>query len=178
MSNNGGTVQFTPVNTGNMSEIPPDLPAGTWEATCSVKKSKTAKDGFPMLILEWKTTEAMTDGNEDHVGARATDFVTFFPSSHKASKMSKIRLRTMCEALGIEMPTATHVNSWDDLAEFIAELDGCKATIYTLVTERKDNGQLTTTVLYRAPGSSMGSLKAVEEDEDEPPAKKVKKKSK
>lgn len=176
-SGNGAVVQFAPVNTGDMTEIPPDLPAGGWEATCSVKKAKTSKDSFPMLILEWKTTEALTDGNEDFVGAKVADFLVFFPATHKASRMGKVRLKGMCEALGIEIPAITKIASWDDLGEFIAELDGLKSTIYTTVEERKDTGELVAKVRYTAPGGALKASAADDEDEDEdsddePPAKK------
>lgn len=177
-SANGQVVQFAPVNTGDMTEIPPDLPAGTWEATCSVKKAKTSKDSFPMLICEWKTTEALTDGNEDHVGGKVADFVVFYPQGHAASRMSKIRLKAMCEALGIEIPSVTKLTSWDDLADFIAELDGIKTTIYTTVQERKDTGELVSKVQFTKPGGSLKAAAAGDDDdedeeEDEAPKKKA-----
>ncbi len=180
-SNNGAQVQFAPINTGDMSEIPPDLPAGTWEAECSVKKLATSKDKFPMLCLEWKTTEALSEGNEDHVGGRASDFIVFWPQSHKASRMSKVRLKGMCEALGLEVPAITKLESWDDLQGFIDELEGLKATIYTTVETRKDTGEQATKILYKQPGSSLAmKAAAVEEDdeEDEAPPVVVKKKLK
>ncbi len=165
---NGSVVQFAPVNTGDMKDIPPDLPAGTWEATCSVKKLATSKDKFPMLCLEWKTTEALTDGNEDSVGQRASDFIVFWPSNHKASRMSKVRLKSMCEALDIEVPSTTKISSWDDVAEFTDALEGLKATIYTIVDTRKDTGEQVSKVLYKAPGSSFAMKAAsAEDDEDE-----------
>jgi hypothetical protein len=167
------SVQFTPVETGDMSEIPPDAPAGEWEAVCRVRQAKTSKDSFPMLILEWKLTEALTDGNEDHVGAKVTDFLVFFPGTHAASKMSKIRLKKMCEALSIELPSVAAIKSWDDIADFVKELEGLKAKIYTSVGERKDTGEMVTSVFY-APKGGVG-VKAAggdEDDEDEKPAPK------
>jgi hypothetical protein len=170
-----------------MSEIPPDLPAGTWEAACNVKKSKTSKDSYPMLVLEWRTTEALTDGNEDYVGGRVSDFVVFFPNTHKASRMSKIRLKKMCEALDIEIPSITKITSWDDLSGFINCLEGLKATIYTTVEERKDTGELVAKVRYDAPGSSFAMKASAadddddeeeEEEEEEKPRAKILKKKK
>ncbi len=178
---NGQVVQFQQVDTGDMNEIPPDLPAGTWTATCSVKKLATSKDKFPMLCLEWKTSEALTDGNEDHVGSRASDFIVFWPAAHKASRMAKTRLKSMCEALGIDVPSATKLSSWDDISDFIAELDGLQATIYTVVETRKDTGEQVSKVLYKQPGSSFAAAAAVDDDEEEeapkPAAKKSAKKS-
>lgn len=170
---------FTPVDCGDMNDIPPDLPAGEWEALCAVKKSKTAKDGFPMLVLEWRTT-AVADGNEDnenYVGARATDFVTFFPASHKATRMARVRLQQMCKALNVEMPKAQKLSSWDDVADFIASLEGLKANIWTSVETRKDTGAQVTKVHYAPPGRKVGPLPAPEEDDEEeaPKPKKGKK---
>ncbi len=173
-SPNGGVVQFTAVDTGDMSEIPPDLPAGKWLATCSVKKMATSKDKYPMLVLEWVTSEALTDGNEGFEGARAADFLVFWPASNKNARRAKQGLKTMCEALGISVPTATSLKSWDDIGEFIAELDGLQATIYTIVETRKDNGEQRTKVLYKQPGSSFAAAPAADEDdEDEVPVKKA-----
>ncbi len=166
-NSNGGTVQFTPVSTGDMQEIPPDLPAGKWLATCSPKKAKTSKDGYPMLILEWKTEEALTDGNEDYAGAKAADFVVFFPQSAPASRMSKIRLKAMCTALGIDVPSATKIDSWDDLADFVDALTGLKAEVYTTVEERKDTGEQVTKISYKEPGSKFKVAASSSDDDDE-----------
>ncbi len=175
-SGSSAVVQFTPVNTGDMSEIPPDLPPGEWTAECSLKKSKTSNGGYPMLIAEWKTLEALTDGNEDHVGAKAADFIVFFPSNHKASRMTKIRFKKMCEALKIDVPAITKLNSWDDIADFIEELDGLKATVYTTVEERKDTGELVSKISYVKPGSSLKAAMADDEDEEDEEEEKPKKK--
>ncbi len=166
-SANGGQVQFTPVNTGDLSEIPPNLPAGGWEATCSVKKGATKNGGFPMLILDWKTDAALEDENEDFVGKSSSDFLVFFPSSHNGSRMSKIKLKTMCTALGIEVPSVTALKTWDDIADFVAELDGMKGTIYTTVKARTDTGEQTTNIQYNRPGAALATKKASDDDEDD-----------
>lgn len=178
------TVDFTPVDCGDMTEIPPDAPAGGWDALCSVKKHKTAKDGFPMLILEWRLEKAHEDENENHVGARVTDFVTFFPSNHNACRMSRVRLKSLCEALKIDPPATSKVSSWDDIADFIDALDGCRAPIYTTVAPRKDTGELATSVRYTSPNgmahtnggrsSSSNEDEDDSDDEDERPTPKAK----
>lgn len=160
---NGSVVDFQQVDCGDMSEIPPDLPAGEWTAVCAVKKSATSKDKFPMLILEWKTLESNDDANEEFVGGRSSDFLVFYPASHRATRMQRQRMRTMCEALGLEVPAATSIRTWDDLGEFIAELDGKKATIYTTVQTGKD-GERRTRIEYRPQGASLASLRASAED--------------
>ncbi len=72
----------------------------------------------------------------------------------------------MCEALGIDIPSVTKLNTWDDLSDFIAELDGCKATIYTTVEERKDTGEMVSKVNYTQPGSKLAAKAAADDDED------------
>lgn len=176
MSANGQVVSFQPVDCGDMSEIPPDLPKGAWTATCAVKKLATAKDKYPMLALEWKTSEALTDGNEDFVGNRATDFVVFWPSAHKASRIAKQRFKTLCSALDLATPELPNgIKSWDDLGDFIAELDGLQATIYTSIETGKDGVQRTK-VSYTAPGTTFSRIAAAsgaddDEDEDKPAPK-------
>ncbi len=177
---NGATVQFTPVSTGDLKEIPPDLPAGAWTATCKVKRAATNANKHPMLILNWKTTEDLTGDNENAVGQSCTDFVVFSPSNSAGSRMGKIKFKAMCEALDIEIPASTkslEKGSWDDLEDLISALDGCSATIYTSVTNRKDTGEATTNVKYTEPGASLKAKAAADdedEDEDEAPAKKSK----
>ena len=149
------TVEFTPVDCGDMSEIPPDLPAGQWLAVCSVEKKVTNKDKYPMLKLTWKTVEALTDGNENYAGAKCFDWITFFPATHAATRMTRLRLKDMCAALKITIPATTSIQSWEDLAGFIEELDGMQAHIWTTVEIRKDTGEEVTKVRYTAPGASM-----------------------
>ena len=157
---------FTPIDCGDMSEIPPDLPAGKWIALCAVKKAKTQKEGFPMLVLEWHTESVADDSeeNEQYVGARASDFVTFFPANHKASRMSRLRLKQMCDALKIDPPAVTRIQSWADLDGFVDSLEGLKAEIYTSVEVRKDTGAKVTKVTYTPPGRKL-DLSAPPDDE-------------
>jgi hypothetical protein len=172
---NGAVVQFQPIDTGDMNEIPPDLPPGEWTAKCSVKRAATTKDKYPMLVLEWKTTEDLTGDNEDQVGQRASDLITFFPSNHKATRIFRQRLKAMCDVLGVDVPNGGSLakGSWDDLEDFISALEGLSATIYTTVEARKDTGELVTKVRYTKPGGSLALQAAAvtEEEEDETPKK-------
>lgn len=171
------TVAFAPIETGDLSEIPPDAPAGAWRAKSSVKKAATSKDNYPMLIIEWSLLEALTDGNEDAVGGRVADFVTFFPENHKASRMSKMRLKAMCEALNVELPSISAIKSWADLEPLIDALSGLEAEIWTKLEERKDTGEKQTKVCYTEPGVPIGKLRAVDDEEEEEEAPKASKKT-
>ena len=164
------TVEFTPIETGDMSKIPADAPAGEWNAVAKAKLMKTSREGLPMIVIDWKLTAALTDGNADHVGARVTDFLVFRASTDPYVKMSRQQLKTMCDALSIDPPSCTAIRTADDLAEFMASIEGLKAKIWTTLQEDKRTGEMRTTVRYTAPG---GGLRVVaDEDEDDKPAKK------
>lgn len=167
-------MEHSKVDIGDMSDIPPDAPDGEWQAVCSVKE-RDNKDGFKMLIITWTLEEDRGGGdNAAFEGSRVTDFLVFYPASHANSRMTKIRFRAMREAL--DLPNMT---SLDDLPEFVNELEGKKAIIWTKVNVQKD-GQKRTNVFYTAPRGSLTSLSSSRDEDEEvkaPPAKKLKKKS-
>lgn len=170
MASNGQQVQFTPVDTGDMSDIPPDLPAGSWDAVCKVTRAATSKDKYPMLKLEWKTTESHTDGNEDFVGKRCYDNV-IFPERTRAGyfRAQARRLKQLCDLLGLEVPSTASLKkgSWSDLDDFIAELDGATARIHTYIEVDKESGENRTQVRYTEPGASLAMRAASSDDEDD-----------
>ena len=173
-----GEVEFTPVDTGNMSEIPPDAPAGGWEGLLAVKKSKTSKDGFPMLILEWRLTAADEDENESFVGAKVTDFLTFFPKTHPATRMQRQKMLELCNLLGVDVPDVTSIKSWADIQDFIDSLEGAKAHITTKVAPRKDTGAMSTSVYYSAGKGRSVPPPPDSSEEEVAPRKTAKKKAK
>jgi hypothetical protein len=147
-------VEFTPIETGNMSEIPPDAPEGGWTGLLAVKKGATAKDSFPMLILEWQLVSANEDENEDAVGGKLADFLCFFPERHKGAGMARQKLRDLCLSLKVDVPSTTSIKSWADIQDFIDEIDGQRAPIYTRHKVDKKTGQLRTEVAYTPPGGN------------------------
>ena len=165
------TLAFTPVDF-DIEQLPPDAPAGAWQAVAMTKVAKTAKDSFPMLIVDWELESAYEDENEQFVGTRVSDFLVFFPEGHKASKMGKIRIRGLCDKLGIARSLIpTHIATSDDLAEFQAAIDGQKADIWTVIEKSKDkqSGEevIRTAVKYRAPGSTASALPPLQADGDD-----------
>ena len=163
------TLAFTPVDF-DIEQLPPDAPAGAWQAVAMTKVAKTAKDSFPMLIVDWELESAYEDENEQFVGTRVSDFLVFFPEGHKASKMGKIRIRGLCDKLGIARSLIpTHIATSDDLAEFQAAIDGQKADIWTVIEKSKDkqSGEevIRTAVKYRAPGSTASALPPLNADD-------------
>lgn len=179
------TISFTPVDF-DVETLPPDAPAGAWQAVAMSKVSKTSKDSFPMLIVDWELESAYEDENESFIGTRVSDFLVFFPEGHKASKMGKIRIRGLCDKLGIARSLIpTHIATSDDLAEFQAAIDGQKADIWTVIEKSKDkqSGEemIRTAVKYKAPGSTASALPPLnaddgddaEEEVDEEPEEEV-----
>lgn len=168
------TIAFTPVDF-DVETLPPDAPAGAWQAVAMTKLSKTAKDSFPMLIVDWELESAYEDENEQFVGARVSDFLVFFPEGHKASKMGKIRIRGLCDKLAIARSLIpTHIATSDDLLEFQTAIDGQKTDIWTTIETSKDkqSGEMVTrtAVKYRAPGSTASALpplNAVDGDDED-----------
>jgi hypothetical protein len=158
------TVEFTPIETGDMSSIPPDAPAGEWQAVAKVKLTKTSKENLPMIVIDWKLTEALTEGNDDHVGARVSDFLVFRAATDPYVKMSRQQLKAMCDALKIDPPNVTAIRTADDLAEFMSQIEGLKSKIWTILQEDKRTGEMRTSVRYTAPG---GGLRAVVDDEED-----------
>lgn len=165
------TVVFAPIDF-DIEQLPPDAPAGAWQASATTKISKTSKDSFPMIIVDWELESAYDDENEQFVGARVSDFLVFFPEGHKASKMGKIRIRGLCDKLGISRSLIpTHIATSDDLTEFCAAIDGQKADIWTAVKTEKDkqSGEMVTrtSVLMKAPGATAAALPALAADADD-----------
>lgn len=153
MSESGVMPSFTPVRTGDVSKLAPDLPAGEWVASAKVKCMQTKNDGFPMLLIEWRVLEAAADENQSYVGAKVSDFVTFFPEEHRATKMARLRLKGLVEGLGLgEFPDTTSLaeGSWDSVQPFIAKLESGSHTIFTKVRVEK-SGEQKAEVLYRRP---------------------------
>jgi hypothetical protein len=170
------TLSYAPIDY-DAENIPPDAPAGAWRATATAKASKTSKDNFPMVIVDWELDTAYEEENESAVGARVSDFITFFPESRAgASKMSKVRLKAFCDKLNISRTLIPkHIASSDDLADFIAAIDGQQADIWTVLEKsvNKDTNEevIRTSVRYKAPGgiAAAGALPPVDDDEEDEP---------
>lgn len=145
-------LEFSPISTGSMTEIPPDAPAGEWLAEAKVKPSKTQKDGRPMLIVEWTIRGACDPNLEEHVGKRVTDFIVFWDEKDKASRMAKVRMREMCVALKLESPDTSSFEdgNWSSMRPFIEALEGGTHTIFTKV-ETSKAGEQRAVVSYTRP---------------------------
>lgn len=170
-------LQFTRVETGDMSQIPADAPEGHWVASFRVKVAATSKDKYPMLIVDARLEEALTEGNENHVGAKVSEFLVFFPSNHNAVKMSRLRLKAFCEALKIELPRVTAIEKASDFDDFIRDIEANKAQVWTKHETDKVTGEIRTKVEFKAPRGTVSTPEFTWSDPDlngvsEAPAKK------
>lgn len=163
-------LQFTRVETGDMSEIPPDAPEGQWVAAFKVKLAATSKDKYPMLIVDAKLEEALTEGNEGHVGSKVSEFIVFFPATHNAAKMSRLRLRDFCAGLKIDLPRITSIERASDLDDFIGEIESNRAVVWTKHESDKTTGETRTKLLFTAPRGSVSNI--VEDVSEEAAPKK------
>jgi len=167
------TVQCTPVETGNMSEIPPDAPEGAWVARATVKNESNKKSGFPQLVITWKLAEALTDGNEDFVGSKVREWHIFYPARHEHSRMGKIKFKALCEAAGLDIPTISSPFDWADLADFVTELEATDVKLWTYLQTDKQTGEKRTQISFNPPGGAAAAARkslADEDEEEEKPA--------
>ena len=149
-ANGSKVMDFKPVDY-DRDTLPPDAPAGKWEATCTVRKKPTNKDQYPMLILNYKLEETDDEENEHALGSEVADFLVFGPDTAKGSKQAKLRHRKVCEAFGVDLtvlPTG-NLKSWDDLQELIDALDKRRVIIYTSVKTDPESGRAARTCTTR-----------------------------
>jgi|SRR5579872_3221595 len=160
-TNGRGRLECSPVEFGDPNDIPPDAPAGEWQATCvSVVFKPTKKDRTPMLELTWRLDTALTDGNEGAEGQRVRDWVVF-----SGKKMSKIKYRALCTAGDID-PTVVsgRITGKDSLASLIEALDGLKMKLWTFNTTDEETDEVRTNVRYTAPRDSAEAMSETEEE--------------
>lgn len=173
---NKGKMQFKPASF-DVKTLPPSLPIGGWLATSTVKLKN--KDGRPMLIVEWKTDEATGDDAEDRasaVGGSEADFINFFDDADsnnaQRSKMNKLTLRKLCEALEVDLDVIpTKWESEEDFAELIAALDNRQCAIWTTHRTNDDTGEIRVKIHYTEPGAGLALAAADDEEEEKPKAK-------
>jgi hypothetical protein len=157
-------IQFSPIEVGNMSEIPPDAPVGQWVTSQRVKVRVSAK-GDPMLVIDFKLEEALTEGNESSVGSKVTQFLVIRGANHQYVKMYRQQLNDLCEGLKIQVPRFTTLQNASDFDEFIAEVEGVKGTPWTTHKTDKATGEVRTEISFRAP---RGTVSAASEESETP----------
>ena len=162
-------IEMVPVDTGDMTDIPPDLPPGAWIGTITVKNTSTKAKKEPMLILNFTAEEALTDGNEDFAGAKAAVFLVFKSEHDPSSKFGKIEVKKLCDAYDIEPPDSSSLldGSFTSLQPFVEALEETKRPFWTTIDTDKTTGEKRTKIHYTEPGKKLKAVKREEEEEEE-----------
>ncbi len=154
----------------DIDQIAPDAPGGEWTASIPRGKCKiqpTREDQFPMVIVPIRLDKTDEDGEafEKALGTELTTFLVFGGKSPRGERMSKLRIREICEACEIDLDVLPKVIAdRDDLEPFVRELEGKKLKVWTVVTTRKDTGEEVTEIRFRDP---KGTLKRADADDDD-----------
>jgi len=164
----------------DVTQITPDAPAGEWEVSIPRGKCKiqgTKEDNLPMIIVPIRLDKTEEEGEEFQkaLGAVISTFLVFGGKNSVAERMSKVRIRQLCEAAGIDLDEVPKViRSADDLAGFVNLLEGKRFTAWTRLTERKDTGETVTDLMFTPPkGTPISNRDEEEEEEEERPARKA-----
>lgn len=136
-------------------DIPPDAPAGAWQAQCVVKANKT-QENLPRLIVEWTLLAAYDEANEGFVGQQVSDMITLKPGIDNIAKMNKLQLKAFCERIGVSRQLIPkHIQNSTDLEEFISACANQVCDIYTSVKVNPTTGESRTRCHYTAPKQSL-----------------------
>lgn len=165
-------LDFEPIDTGDMSEIPPDLPKGEWVGSCVVTPKVTQK-GAPMLMLKWTAEEDNTGENADQVGNSAPDFLTFMGANDPNAKWSKMAVKALCEAYEIDLPDTSSLKdgSFASLEPFVEALESTKRVFWTTVEKNRKDGTNQTKIHYTQPGKKLKVEEGEGEEDEKPKAK-------
>lgn len=159
----------------DVNEIAPDAPVGEWVGSVPRGKCKvqpTKEDHFPMLIVPVRldSTEEEGDEHEKALGTELSTMIVFFDNTKpRAARMSKLRLRQLCEAADVDLdiiPKKLHDPN-NDLEPLIRALEGKKFSVWTRHQTRSDTGEVTTELLFRDPKAPISASSEDDEDEDE-----------
>jgi len=156
----------------DVNEIAPDAPAGEWGVSIPRGKCKvqpTKEDRYPMLIVPIRldSTEEEDEVYQKALGAELSSMIVFFGDEKaRAARMSKIRLRQLCEAADVDLDVIPKdlEDPENDLEPLIRALEGKKFTAWTKLQPRKDTGEVTTEVVFLNPNKV---LSAADDDDDD-----------
>jgi len=163
------THDFKPIDT-NVAIIDPDAEIGGYEAKIdNVKVSATSKDGYPMLIVDYKIVECKDGQDEKNVDAVVSDFLAFFPDGDRRGRMAKLKVRQICEAVGFDLESfPTAMRSKKDFDEVVHAWKGKTIDIWVGHREDKETGETRVNVAYSAPRGGMAAMNSDEDEDDKP----------
>ena len=167
-------IEMAPVVTGDMGDIPPDLPEGEWDGTIEVVKAGPNSKGNAMLTLKFTPLQAYGDTDSEAVGRSTVDWYVFYPANHEQSKNSKRKIKALCEAAKIDLPDTSSLEegNFSSLVPFAEALEANQIHFFTSVQKDKNSGEAQTRIHFSKPGKKLEAA-PVEDEEDEKPAKKA-----
>jgi hypothetical protein len=159
----------------DVHEIAPDAPAGEWSVSIPRGKCKvqpTKEDRYPMLIVPVRLdgTVEEDDMYTKALGTELSTMIVFFGDEKaRAARMSKLRLRQLCEAADVDLDVIPKElnDPENDLEDLIRGLEGKKFTAWTRLTTRKDTGETVTELLFQNPNKPLSTARDEEEEEEE-----------
>ena len=165
----------------DVNEIAPDAPVGEWVVSIPRGKCKvqpTKEDHFPMLIVPCRLDKTEEEGEtfEKALGSELSTMIVFFDDSKpRAARMSKLRLRQLCEAADVDLDVIPKKlkNPEADLEPLIRALEGKKFPAWTKHSIRKDTGETTTELLFQKPGGLSTTADTDEDEEEDAPRGKT-----
>ena len=171
----------------DVNEIAPDAPAGEWDVSIPRGKCKvqpTKEDRYPMLIVPVRLDGTEEEGEtfEKALGAELSTMIVFFGDEKaRAARMSKLRLRQLCEAADVDLDLVPKEldDPESDLEPLIRALEGKKFKAWTKLSTRKDTGEVVSELLFQNPNKAItaGGDDEDDDDEDEAPRGGAKKKT-
>lgn len=170
----GKKMEYKQVNF-DVNEIAPDAPVGEWMVSIPRGKCKvqpTKEDHYPMLIVPVRLDKTEEEGEEFEkaLGTELSTMIVFFGDEKaRAARMSKLRLRQLCEAADIDLDVIPKklTDPENDLEPLIRALEGKKFPAWTKHNTRKDTGETVTDLLFQKPGGLKASADTDEEEEDD-----------
>ena len=170
-------MEFAPVDF-DIDNIALDAPEGAWTAIIPRGKivvRPTNEERFPMMIVPIRLEKTEEDGEiyEKALGVELRVMIVFFPDTKaQAARMSKTRLRQLCEATEIDtdkIPKSLR-KPLEDLQPLIAELEGKRLPVWTWHGKNKKSGETEVNVSFRPPGAGNSRSKPSDDDDDDKPA--------
>lgn len=158
----------------DVNEIAPDAPEAEWKMAIPRGKAKvqpTKEEQLPMLVIpiRLEATDEEGDKFEKAVGTELSIFIVFFGEDNpRAAKLSKLRLRSLCEATDVDLDLIP--KELDDpetqLQPLIRALEGKKFTGWTVHQVRRDTGEVVTEIRFTNPTKVL-TKGGDDEDEDD-----------
>lgn len=175
----GKKMEYKQVSNFDVNEIAPDAPAGEWGVSIPRGKCKvqpTKEEHYPMLIVPVRLDKTEEEGEEftKALGSELSAMIVFFGDEKpRAARMSKLRLRQLCEAAEVDLDVIPKklTDPENDLEPLIRALEGKKFKAWTKLQTRKDTGEVVTDLLFQNPNAPIKGDTEEEEEEERPAAR-------